>query len=674
VRQSNKPQRLFAERLESRFLLAGVTVISHGFQTADVAPDWSITMGQAILDRADGPQTDRMSGSIFQHDPASGAWLALGQDVWTNSNRADEQIVLIYDWAFESDIFEDGWLEAAADNLFANLVGANEGLSGQLNGQSFREVACAGVAPCEESEFHFIGHSRGAILNSLVTERFALNFQDMMIDQVTSLDPHPASFMNDPGYVATNSSADSRLFTYSNVGFADNYYRQDFFYELDGDFDGVFAEGAYNLQIPESVLSGAGSSFEHSDVHTWYYGTITEPFDLGYTGFSGAGRNHDGDVSFPESWYGGANVPPRDQTGFHFSQIGGGDRLSLPISGQGIEPGDLPSVFNGDFLFGNSNGEVTGWRYHGGTFQAGYDNGAMRLEAPDLTIATHNGLYVPAGAEAIAFDFSVVTTSPDGELAVYLGDQTTPLAVLTLSGGGTFSADVAMLAALPGSVGRLRLQLDDLGGAAEVLVDNIRFTTGPSLRGDFDDSGELNCADVDELVAAIAGGLQTAPYDLNDDALVDETDLHRWLELAGAANLPSGQPYLVGDANLDGVVDGLDFILWNENRFSNHAAWCSGDFNADGFIDGLDFVLWNENKFMMSDQRNGRLAGSVSERDQDSDVRPPERDLQPIRWPDQHRRWTNADTFDISARSTIPELPTSASRLVGQRSQLPFHP
>jgi hypothetical protein len=53
VRQSNKPQRLFAERLESRFLLAGVTVISHGFQTADVAPDWSITMGQAILDRAD---------------------------------------------------------------------------------------------------------------------------------------------------------------------------------------------------------------------------------------------------------------------------------------------------------------------------------------------------------------------------------------------------------------------------------------------------------------------------------------------------------------------------------------------------------------------------------------------------------------------------------------------
>ena len=59
-----------------------------------------------------------------------------------------------------------------------------------------------------------------------------------------------------------------------------------------------------------------------------------------------------------------------------------------------------------------------------------------------------------------------------------------------------------------------------------------------------------------------------------------------------------------GDANLDGVVDGLDFIEWNTDKFTANAEWCAGDFNADGFIDGLDFIIWNDNKFMSSSDRS----------------------------------------------------------------------
>ena len=55
------------------------------------------------------------------------------------------------------------------------------------------------------------------------------------------------------------------------------------------------------------------------------------------------------------------------------------------------------------------------------------------------------------------------------------------------------------------------------------------------------------------------------------------------------------------DANLDGFVDGLDFIEWNANKFTPVAEWCAGDFNADGFVDGLDFIIWNANKFQSSD-------------------------------------------------------------------------
>lgn len=74
-------------------------------------------------------------------------------------------------------------------------------------------------------------------------------------------------------------------------------------------------------------------------------------------------------------------------------------------------------------------------------------------------------------------------------------------------------------------------------------------------------------------------------------------DLDAWLVEAGAANLPSGNPYLFGDADLDGGVDGTDYGVWNANKFTVNARWCSGDFNADGFIDGRDFGLWNANKF-----------------------------------------------------------------------------
>ena len=44
-------------------------------------------------------------------------------------------------------------------------------------------------------------------------------------------------------------------------------------------------------------------------------------------------------------------------------------------------------------------------------------------------------------------------------------------------------------------------------------------------------------------------------------------------------------------------MDGSDFGIWNANKFTATAAWCSGDFNADGTVDGSDFGVWNGNKF-----------------------------------------------------------------------------
>jgi hypothetical protein len=117
--------------------------------------------------------------------------------------------------------------------------------------------------------------------------------------------------------------------------------------------------------------------------------------------------------------------------------------------------------------------------------------------------------------------------------------------------------------------------------------------------GDFNDDMLLNCLDVDALVAEIATAGMGAEFDLNGDMVVDTGDLDLWLMEAGEFNV--GGAYLPGDANLDGTVDGQDFIVWNMNKFTNTAAWCSGDFTADGTVDGQDFIQWNTHKFMSSD-------------------------------------------------------------------------
>jgi Glucose / Sorbosone dehydrogenase len=58
---------------------------------------------------------------------------------------------------------------------------------------------------------------------------------------------------------------------------------------------------------------------------------------------------------------------------------------------------------------------------------------------------------------------------------------------------------------------------------------------------------------------------------------------------------------LPGDANGDGVVDGVDFNIWNANKFQAGTRWTSGDFNDDGVTDGADFGIWNANKFTSVD-------------------------------------------------------------------------
>ncbi|MEZ6072272.1 MAG: SBBP repeat-containing protein [Pirellulales bacterium] len=59
-------------------------------------------------------------------------------------------------------------------------------------------------------------------------------------------------------------------------------------------------------------------------------------------------------------------------------------------------------------------------------------------------------------------------------------------------------------------------------------------------------------------------------------------------------------PLTPGDANGDGKVNGLDYLVWAENFDDNPAddppgSPANGDFNDDGRVDGLDYLVWAEN-------------------------------------------------------------------------------
>lgn len=150
---------------------------------------------------------------------------------------------------------------------------------------------------------------------------------------------------------------------------------------------------------------------------------------------------------------------------------------------------------------------------------------------------------------------------------------------------------------LPGSVLLSSIMGSGNTGAQLVVLVSPQAMLDPARDGDFDDDGSYTCADIDALVSEIVAGTHNPAFDVTLDGWADTRDVDAWLVDAGAAELASGHPFLPGDANLDGVVDGQDFVVWNSNKFTLRAAWCAGDFNADGVVDGQDFVIWNTHKF-----------------------------------------------------------------------------
>ncbi|MBX3436957.1 MAG: hypothetical protein KF861_05670, partial [Planctomycetaceae bacterium] len=163
--------------------IAGLTVITHGFQAGPRQGDSLFPLASAIRDRADlasgADQTAWLLDYDLRAEGTAGFFdldLGAGDDGLNNGSiltGTPRNVVLLFDWAPESNEPSSGWGEAAGDALFNLLVGTN---------------LISLAAGAQNPALHFIAHSFGTAVTSEAVERLAAHH--IPVDQVTLLDPH----------------------------------------------------------------------------------------------------------------------------------------------------------------------------------------------------------------------------------------------------------------------------------------------------------------------------------------------------------------------------------------------------------------------------------------------------------------------------------------------------
>ena len=284
----------------------GVTVITHGFNS-DVE-SWIIPMAEKMPGHAGFPGTQAGRYRLKISSPSSPAVATRLAGVAPMVSDSGEVFICL-DWSAV-----DGLFQASTTQVAQLAVNA---LTDSLL------TADTGGRPLVELPLHLIGHSRGA---SVATEMARLlGQQGIWVDQVTTLDPYPVPLLGD-----------AAVQIWRNVLFADNIW-QSFSGEA---ITGQAVAGAYNRKL---LSLGGGNDSAHSDVHLWYHGTVdpTTPATDTQATIGESQRT---------TWWTAAEARG-GLAGFHYSRLGGGDRLD-PIMPAGVGTNRVRDGFNGAWNLG----------------------------------------------------------------------------------------------------------------------------------------------------------------------------------------------------------------------------------------------------------------------------------------------------------------------------------
>ena len=149
-----------------------VTVITHDFSLfhgGGPTESLTYTLGHDIA--------TNNNGVLALHDPATGKFTSLTKGRTIGDGKGGP-VVLLMDWQSESTINDAGFAEGAASAMFASLAHLDYLQSGKL---------------FSSANWHFIGHGRGAVVNSEIVQRMFATYPAMKgndIDvQFTTIDP-----------------------------------------------------------------------------------------------------------------------------------------------------------------------------------------------------------------------------------------------------------------------------------------------------------------------------------------------------------------------------------------------------------------------------------------------------------------------------------------------------
>ncbi|MBI5760604.1 MAG: hypothetical protein HZA46_18970 [Planctomycetales bacterium] len=489
---SNYPSVEQVAAVLQRQTVTGATIITHGFQLSDSDGDSLAALAQAVRTRADTENGPNQTAWLLDYDlvNANGQFTGLfdaNQSVFPSSEiPATGEVVLLFDWARESNESSAGWGEAAGDALFNLLVGL--GLASPTAGTSV--------------PLHLIGHSFGTAVISEAVERLATF--SIPVDQVTYLDPHDF----DQGILPVDGS--QRLYelgkpsgygatVWQNVAFTDVYYQTEFAP------DGRPIPGAYNVLVNDQV-SGIDA---HSDVwNIVYKTTVSDPNSTTGYAFSRIAQQVTGshpnlrDASYSQFRFYSAQQDHQHSsetlvdpdTGNANTQ--GLNQLGLTVDGVDFAawlPATNPlEIVNGDFRHVGDE-LLPGWVDHGGgrvsagtcpIFSVCGDalDGMLTLGARTVS-RNHNRFFIPAGATSLLFDMKRTDASNDDQLVVRLGTQVVRTLSLNSFDGSFTTQTVEIPTALRDGSRTLEFTIT-AGGAgidSEVQIDNVRLAANTRM-------------------------------------------------------------------------------------------------------------------------------------------------------------------------------------------------
>jgi hypothetical protein len=259
--------------------------------------------------------------------------------------------------------------------------------------------------------------------------------------------------------------------------------------------------------------------------------------------------------------------------------------------------------------------DVNNYNWNNGLFADYYVNGS-NVVFNDVNNATSN-----SGTNPNAYSVTLNTTVSPGSVTVNnsLGNYTitgtgkiADAGAFIKTGSDTLTLGTALtVGSISITGGTLKLATGVSGGAGPAVTSAINLTslsiTGTGVL-DVNNNHVIITYGASDPISTIAGYLKTG-YNagawnglggIDTSAPLIDNGLKYGLGFADGkdgkvAGLSSGQievAYtLLGDANLDGFVNGEDFTILASNFNQQVTGWDQGDFNYDGTVNGEDFTL-----------------------------------------------------------------------------------